>query len=66
MSEQDHSHWFNAYSILRIIFERKGDEVVGRFHALYPISSKNPMTGKRIIGEVEFYKITNPEIGNAS
>ena len=52
--------------MLRILFERKGEELVGRFHQTYPICCKNPLTGKRINGEVEFYKIINPEIGLAS
>jgi hypothetical protein len=39
---------------------------VGRFHEKFPISSRNPLTNKRIIGEVEFYRIVNPERGNAS
>ena len=39
---------------------------MGRFHDKYPISSKNPLTNKRIVGEVEFYKVTNPELGQLS
>lgn len=48
---------------MKILFQRKGTEFVGRFHDKHPISSKNPLTNKRIIGEVEFYKVTNPELG---
>jgi hypothetical protein len=39
---------------------------VGRFHEKHPISAKNPLTNKRIIGEVEFYKVKNPELNRAS
>jgi hypothetical protein len=55
--EPDHSHWFNAYGILKLLFQRKGDEFVGRWHEKHPIAPKNPLTNKRIIGEVEFYRI---------
>jgi hypothetical protein len=27
-----HSHFFNAYGILRVIFKKRREEVVGRFH----------------------------------
>jgi hypothetical protein len=39
---------------------------VGRFHEEFPISSKNPLTNKRIVGEVEFYKIRNPDFLKSS
>ena len=39
---------------------------MGRFHEKHPISAKNPLTNKRIIGEVEFYKIKNPELNRSS
>jgi len=35
---------------------------VGRFHERFPISAKNPVTGTRIVGEVEFYVVKNPKI----
>lgn len=40
----DHNHYFNAYSILKLIFKRRGTEYVGRFHDRYPITVKNPIT----------------------
>ena len=43
-----HSHFFNIYGILKIIFKKKREEVVGRFHQKYPISSKNPLTNQVI------------------
>jgi hypothetical protein len=58
----NHSHFFSAYSILRLIFKMKGSEFVGRFHENYPITVKNPITNQRIIGEIEFYKVTNSRI----
>ena len=57
-----HAFYYNAYSILRLLFKKKNDsshEFVGRFHEVYPITVKNPSTNARIVGEVEFYKITN-------
>jgi hypothetical protein len=51
---------------MKLIFQRKGPAFVGRFHEKFPISSKNPLTNKRIIGEVEFYKVTNPEVNQIS
>lgn len=44
---------------MKIIFKKKGEEVVTRFHASCAISAKNPMTNHQIIGEVEFYIIKN-------
>lgn len=29
---ESHSHLFNIYGILRLLFKKKGDEVVGRYH----------------------------------
>lgn len=56
------SHFFNAYGILKLLFKKRGEEFIGRFHDRYPITVKNPITNCRIIGEVEFYKITNQRI----
>lgn len=41
---ESHSHFFNAYGVLKLIFKKKGEEVVGRFHYQHPVSAKNPMT----------------------
>ncbi|CDW71540.1 UNKNOWN [Stylonychia lemnae] len=60
MSFNSHSHYFNLHGIMKILFKKKGDEIVGRFHAKYPSSSKNPLTNQQIIGEVEFYQFKNP------
>ena len=40
----NHSHFFNAYSILKLIFKKRGGDFVGRFHDTYPITVKNPIT----------------------
>ena len=61
-SNVNFSHFFNAYSILKIIFKKRNNEFVGRFHERWPITAKNPKTNCRIIGEVEFYKIVNHRI----
>lgn len=58
------SHFFNAYGILKLLFKKRESEFVGRFHERYPITAKNPITNCRIVGEVEFYKITNQRIEN--
>lgn len=44
--KQSHSHFYNAYGILGLIYQKRRDEIVGRFHHLYPISAKNPMTNQ--------------------
>lgn len=41
---QSHSHFFNAYGILRLIFKKRQEDIVGRFHHKYPMSAKNPLT----------------------
>jgi hypothetical protein len=41
---QSHSHFFNAFGIMKLIFKKKRDEVVGRFHHQFPITAKNPLT----------------------
>jgi hypothetical protein len=41
---QSHSHFFNAYGIMKLIFKKKRDEFVGRFHHQFPITAKNPLT----------------------
>ena len=41
---QTHSHFFNIYGIMKIIFKQRRDETVGRFHPKYAISAKNPLT----------------------
>jgi hypothetical protein len=43
---QTHSHYFNVHGIMKIIFKRKGDEIVGRFHPKYPLAAKNPLTNQ--------------------
>ncbi len=45
-SYQTHSHFFNIYGILKIIFKQRRDEVVGRFHPKYAMSAKNPLTNQ--------------------
>lgn len=41
---QSHSHFFNAYGILKLIFKKRRGEIVGRFHHSNPLSAKNPLT----------------------
>jgi len=40
----NHSHFFNAYGILKLLFKKKQEELVGRFHEKFPIAVKNPIT----------------------
>lgn len=54
------STFFNAYSVLKLIFKKKNQEFVGRFDLVNPLTAINPLTNSRLIGEVEFYKIENP------
>ena len=42
------------------LFQMKDNQYVGRWHERHPIAPKNPLTNKRIIGEVYFYRIRNP------
>ena len=51
---------FNVFSIIKLIFKKKNDEFIGRFHQTHSISAKNPLTNSRLIGEIEFYLIENP------
>mmetsp|Transcript_33591 Transcript_33591/g.51688 ORF Transcript_33591/g.51688 Transcript_33591/m.51688 type:complete len:164 (+) Transcript_33591:1441-1932(+) len=54
------SNYFNVFSIIKIIFKKKGDSYVGRFHPDFNIAATNPLTNNRIVGEVEFFFIENP------
>jgi hypothetical protein len=36
--------YFNAYSIIKLMFKKKNDEYVGRFHEKHSISAMNPLT----------------------
>ena len=38
------SHFFNAYGILKLLFKKRENEFVGRFHERFPITAKNPIT----------------------
>ena len=51
---------FNIYSIVKLIFKKRGEEYVGRFHSECGVTALNPLTNNRLIGEVEFYWIENP------
>lgn len=54
------STFFNAFSILKLIFKKKGDDFIGRFNTDNPVAAINPLTNSRLIGEVEFFIIRNP------
>lgn len=54
------SNHFNVYSIIKLIFKKLGAEFVGRFHHKYAITAKNPLTNTKLVGEVEFFQISNP------
>ena len=54
------NNYFNVYSILKLLVRKKGQDFVGRYHPEFAISSLNPLTNSKIIGEVEFYIIENP------
>ena len=54
------NNFFNVYSIIKLLVKKKGDDFVGRYHPECAISSLNPLTNNKIIGEVEFYLIENP------
>ena len=40
----NHSHFYNVYGILKLLFKKRGEQFVGRFHDTYPITVKNPIT----------------------
>ena len=46
---QSHSHFFAAYGIMKLIFKKRRDEIVGRFHHEHPISAKNPLTNNVLV-----------------
>jgi len=39
---------------------KRCDEIVGRFHPENGITPRDPLSNNRIIGEIEFYLISNP------
>lgn len=45
---------------MKILFKKKDGEYIGRFHSKHPFTADNPLTKKRIVGEVLFFKIENP------
>lgn len=45
-SQRVHNHFFAAQGILKLIFQKRGPEFVGRFHEKHPISVKNPVTNQ--------------------
>lgn len=53
------SSFFSAFSVIKLIFKKKGEEIISRFHGTCGISAKNPITNHTIVGEVEFYLIRN-------
>lgn len=53
------SSFFCIYSVMKMIFKKKGAETISRFHPTCAISAKNPMTNHTIVGEVEFYVLKN-------
>ena len=54
------SNYFNVYSIMKLIFKKRGDEYIGRFHPDNATCALNPLTNNRINGEVAFYLVENP------
>ena len=56
------SNHFNIYSVLKILFRKKGQTLVGRYdkESSLPMTALNPLTNNRIVGEVEFFFIENP------
>ena len=54
------SNHFNVYSIIKLLFKKRGEEIIGRFDPEYSFPSLNPLTNNRIIGEVELFLIENP------
>lgn len=45
---------------MKLIFKKRGEEYVGRFHHECGVTALNPLTNNRLIGEIEFYFIENP------
>jgi hypothetical protein len=40
----NHSNFYSAYSVMRILFKKRSNSFVGRFHETYPITVNNPVT----------------------
>ena len=40
----NHNFFYNAYGILKLLFQKKNGYFVGRFHERFPITAKNPVT----------------------
>ena len=45
---------------MKLIFKKRGEDFVGRFHPECGVVALNPLTNNRLIGEIEFYFIENP------
>ena len=43
-SAVNHNFYYNAYGILKLLFQKKNGYFVGRFHERFPITAKNPVT----------------------
>jgi len=57
---EDRIYFFNALSVLKYLVKKKRSELVGRFHPEAYHQAYIPQLKKRIMGEVEFYRIENP------
>ena len=49
--------FYNVYSIVKSILRKKDDEYVSRYDEMQGMTGVDPISLKRIVDEVEFFKI---------
>lgn len=57
-----HTFYFAAHALNKLLYKvTSNDELIGRYSSNYTLCVNNPLTNLPIIGEVEYYLITNTE-----
>lgn len=55
--------FYDAYPFSRLLFKRKGSEIVHRYHRTSPLVVLNPLTNQHIVGEIKYFRIRIGEKG---
>ena len=57
-----HTFYFAAHALNKLLYKvTSNDDLIGRYSSSYTLCVNNPLTNLPIIGEVEYYLITNTE-----
>lgn len=54
---ESHTYYFNAISLMRFIFKKRGDQYIGRNNQDAHNGFQIPGLNQRVFGEIEFYMI---------